>query len=65
MHLTNYSINRRSETFVQNKVEDDGEEAGHKRSIVWLKKKLEKDGHDTDKLWRKMNKLIIKTCCVG
>ena len=35
MHLTNYSINKRSENFQQNFKDEEGEK-GHKRSIKWL-----------------------------
>ena len=64
MHLTNYSVNRKNKDFIKNTGEQsDGE--GHKRSILWMNEYFKSLEYDTDKLWRRIKKLIIKTFCSG
>ena len=60
MHLTNYSVNKKSRNFVQNKdaTEDN---VGHKWSLSALFKFLKTKRQDTDALWNKIYDLIIKT----
>ena len=59
-HLTNYSINKKSETFVQNQNADQSD-LGHKWSIGALTKHLEGMGIDNDLLWSKIYDVIIKS----
>jgi hypothetical protein len=59
-HLTNYSINKKSEKFVQNVNADQGDE-GHKWSLAALSKHLEQMGVDNDLLWSKIYDVILKS----
>lgn len=59
-HLTNYSINKKSEKFVQNTNADCGDE-GHKWSLTALTKYLEQMGIDMDLLWSKIYDVILKS----
>jgi hypothetical protein len=61
MHLTNYSINKESETFN----DDEGDGVGSKRSIKWLNTHLHKEGVDVPTLWQSINDIIVKTLIVG
>ena len=65
MHLTNYSVNKKSDKFEENEVDENDEETGFKRSIKWLFNKLEDEGKDCTKLWKKIKKIVIKTLCAG
>ncbi|CAG0885994.1 unnamed protein product [Darwinula stevensoni] len=59
IHLTNYSINKHSESYVQN---DRVEECkGHKWSLQCLWKKLEEKGEDTLRLWASIMDIVTKT----
>ncbi|CAG9318241.1 TTLL5_3 [Blepharisma stoltei] len=60
VHLTNYSVNKKNEKFIQNQdwKQDD---YGHKWSVSALCKHLEAAGVDIDLLWSKIYDLIIKT----
>ena len=58
MHLTNYSINKKSGKFVQGS--DDGS-TGHKWRLTALKARLAAMGIDVPTLWRDVHDLIIKT----
>ena len=60
MHLTNYSINKRSENFVFNE-DEDGDDVGHKRSLSATFNALEENGVDTELLWDKIKDLVAKT----
>lgn len=55
MHLTNYAVNKHSRTYNQD------EEAGSKRKLTWLNNYLRNMGHDTDKLWKSIDDVLIKT----
>jgi hypothetical protein len=60
MHLTNYSINKKNDNFVQN--ESSKEDAhGHKWSLSGLMRHFEEQGLSVDVLWSKIYDLIIKT----
>lgn len=60
-HLTNYSVNKASESFVFNTdAEADGD--GSKWSVRALMERLRKDGHDTDALWQSIHAVVAKTC---
>jgi len=61
MHLTNYSINKRSGSFEKN---DDTEgSSGSKRSIAWLLSWLseERGPSVTEKLWNQIGEICVKT----
>lgn len=49
MHLTNYAINKTSSKFVQNK-DKDNDSIGHKRSLTFIWRYLEQQGHDVAKV---------------
>lgn len=63
MHLTNYSINKKSATYSSNT--DSNQCQGHKWSIKALRGYLENLGIDFAKVWDQMIEIIIKTfvCC--
>ena len=60
MHLTNYAINKNSDSFKQNESIDGGGKS-HKRSLSQIYKLLRMRGHDVDKLKGEIDDLIIKT----
>ncbi|KAL9642227.1 hypothetical protein ABK040_007228 [Willaertia magna] len=62
-HLTNYSLNKKSASYVRNMDENDEEfnENAHKWSIAGLQKQLRKMGYDVDKIWGDIESLIVKT----
>ncbi|KAF4743399.1 Tubulin tyrosine ligase-like, member, partial [Perkinsus olseni] len=60
MHLTNYAINSKSESYEHNTDPDDIH-SGHKRSLQALYHHLAQIGHDVTLLKGKINDLIIKT----
>ncbi|XP_072229363.1 LOW QUALITY PROTEIN: tubulin polyglutamylase ttll6 [Leuresthes tenuis] len=55
MHLTNYSINKNSENFVRD------EDVGSKRKLSSLTKHLESISCNTEKMWKDIEDIIIKT----
>ncbi|KOO21403.1 tubulin-tyrosine ligase family protein [Chrysochromulina tobinii] len=62
MHLTNYAINKDSETFVQPEgMEDHEQEGAHKRTITSLMNTLRAEGHDVDRLWKDIGEVCVKT----
>ena len=62
MHLTNYSLNKHSDDFVESEEADGGDEAS-KRSLLWLMQYLEEEysAAKADKLWQKMLGVCLKT----
>ena len=58
-HLTNYSINKDSDAFVQ--PEDIHDDSSHKRTITSLMETLRSHGHDTAALWEAIGSLVVKT----
>jgi hypothetical protein len=61
-HLTNYSINKRNEKFVQNLLGSyEDETKTHKWSFSTLSKHLESLGVDLDLLWSRIYDVIIKS----
>jgi tubulin polyglutamylase TTLL6/13 len=62
MHLTNYAINKTSSKFVQNKDEND-DSVGHKRSLTFVWKYLQEQGHNISLVQRQVKQTIIKTIC--
>lgn len=63
MHLTNYAINKFNKDFQQNDGSDAG--SGHKRLMSWVFNHMKENGVDTDKLWREIKLLALKTLCVA
>ncbi|XP_059160159.1 tubulin polyglutamylase TTLL11-like [Physella acuta] len=57
MHLTNYSLNKKSSEF---KISDKDDE-GSKRKMSAVFKQMEKMGHDVTAVWEKIERLIAKT----
>lgn len=55
MHLTNYAVNKHSRTYNLDT------EGGSKRKLSWLNGYLRSLGHDVDKLWQRIDDVIIKT----
>ena len=60
MHLTNYSINKDSEAFVQPEDETDCDDA-HKRTVTSLMDTLAAEGHDIEALWQRIGEVVVKT----
>ena len=60
MHLTNYSINKRSSKFFTGHSEDTCN-LGHKRDFESVWKYLEDNGYDSKKAWLSLKKCILKT----
>ena len=58
--MTNYSINKKNEKFVQNSNAEQGDE-GHKWSLTALSKHLEHMGVDMELLWSKIYDVILKS----
>jgi hypothetical protein len=60
VYLTNYSINKKNEKFVQN-TDWQEDNIGHKWSFSAFIKELAKQGHDTDLVSKRIYDLIVKT----
>lgn len=63
MHLTNYSINKRNESFDRSEAPQGEEGAtGSKRSLLWLMRYLSENLHcDVSRLWQDMGQLVAHT----
>ncbi|XP_074640829.1 tubulin polyglutamylase TTLL7-like isoform X2 [Tubulanus polymorphus] len=61
MHLTNYSINKHSDTYEKG----DTTESGSKRSLRFLNEYLRKNDFDVAHLWRSISEIIIKTLIIA
>ncbi|OMJ73556.1 hypothetical protein SteCoe_27720 [Stentor coeruleus] len=60
VHLTNYSVNKKNENYIQNISEkEDG--VGHKWSLTALMKYFKEKGVDTDDLWMMIYDMIVKS----
>jgi len=61
MHLTNYSLNKNSDAFVQPTGSETGE--GSKRSLKWFMDMIREEKGDAkaDWLWRRMGRLCVRT----
>ena len=57
MHLTNYSLNKYSSTYVHTDTDDDGS----KRTMTSVFRKLAYMGYDTKRIWSDIEKLVVKT----
>jgi len=65
IHLTNYSVNKKSEDFVKSGAKgsnaDDGEDAS-KWNLYQLRNWMTKNGIDYEAVRQRMKDVIIKTC---
>lgn len=60
MHLTNYAVNKAEKDFeIKSDIPDIGR--GTKRSIIWFLKYLTQQGYDSEKFWKDMCDVIVKT----
>ena len=57
MHLTNYSLNKRSKEFVFSERVDEGS----KRTLESVMKELEAQGYDVKEMWERVEDLVCKT----
>ncbi|ESO83764.1 hypothetical protein LOTGIDRAFT_53477, partial [Lottia gigantea] len=57
MHLTNYSLNKKSSTFDKSQKENEGS----KRKLTQVFKVLEKKGYNCEKLWSEIELIVCKT----
>lgn len=57
MHLTNYSLNKRSATFDKSEKEDEGS----KRKLTSVFRRLQRMGYDTQRLWVTIERIVCKT----
>ena len=64
MHLTNYSINKKNENFVQNE-NSEQDDFGFKWSLGAFCKHLEQVGIDMNLLWSRIYDVILKTVIAG
>lgn len=55
MHLTNYSLNKMSESFSKD------QEKGSKRSFSCLNRILSMNGYDVQTLWNEIDEIVVKT----
>jgi tubulin polyglutamylase TTLL4 len=65
IHLTNYSVNKKSEDFVKSGAKDgDGDEGedASKWNLHQLKNWMDKNGIDYEAVRQRMKDVIIKTC---
>ena len=64
MHLTNYSINKKNERFIQNENQEQ-DDFGYKWSLGAFCKHLEQVGIDMNLLWSRIYDVVIKTLLCG
>ena len=57
MHLTNYSLNKRSKDYVHSDTGD----VGNKQTRTSVFRDLKTNGHNTDELWKKIGEVVCKT----
>ncbi|XP_063422451.1 tubulin polyglutamylase TTLL11-like isoform X1 [Mytilus trossulus] len=57
MHLTNYSLNKRSTTFNRSERSDEGS----KRTISSVLRKINLNGKDGDQVWKTIERIVCKT----
>eukprot|EP01028_Stygiella_incarcerata_P001789 TRINITY_DN1330_c1_g3_i3.p1 TRINITY_DN1330_c1_g3~~TRINITY_DN1330_c1_g3_i3.p1 ORF type:complete len:400 (+),score=105.60 TRINITY_DN1330_c1_g3_i3:727-1926(+) len=60
IHLTNYSINKRNEKFIQSH-DGGGDESSSKKSVMWFMEWLLSHGHDSALVWDRIKDVVIKT----
>ena len=61
MHLTNYSVNRKSYKYQRN-TSAKNDDTGSKWSLKGLARYLAKKGHDWDATWARIKDVVTKTC---
>ena len=61
IHLTNFSVNKKSENFVDNKGTGEGEESSSKWSFKTLRKAYEDNGINYDYVFAQVKDVIVKT----
>lgn len=61
MHLTNFSVNKRNENFIDNKGTGEGEESSSKWSFAALKRAYEENGISYDYVFSQVKDVIVKT----
>lgn len=59
-HLTNFSLNKKNEKFINNQFADQDDQ-GHKWSLQALTRHLEKHGIDMNLLWSRIYDVILKS----
>ena len=59
MHLTNYSLNKRSKDFIHN--EEGKEGVASKQTLTSVLEELERQGIDTEGMWSKVEEMVGKT----
>ena len=64
MHLSNYSLNKKNENFIQNE-NCEQDDFGYKWSLSAFCKHLEQVGIDMNLLWSRINDVIMKTILSG
>ena len=57
MHLTNYSLNKRSSTFNRS----DRDDEGSKRTLTSVLRRIAMNGHDSNKVWKSIERIVCKT----
>lgn len=62
MHLTNYAINKNSDKFIYNNDENNAD-FGHKRSLSFVWKYIDEIGGNSNEIFDKIKKLVVKTIC--
>ena len=58
-----FSVNKNNDNFEYN--EDPNEFYGHKWTLKTFWKYLEMEGHDTQRIWRRIRNVMIKTVMCG
>lgn len=64
MHLTNYSINKKNENFIQNE-NTEQDDVGYKWSLTAFCKHLAQVGIDMDLMWSRIYDVILKSLICG
>lgn len=62
MHLTNYSVNKHNDAFVENNLDEEGDAS--KRSLSWLWQWMGTQGHSEERVarvWRDIGDVVTKT----
>ena len=57
MHLTNYSLNKRSKEYIHSERSDEGS----KQTLDSIMKELQSQGHDVKEIWEGVGELVCKT----
>lgn len=57
MHLTNYSLNKRSKEYIHSERSDEGS----KQTLDSIMRELQSQGYDVEKIWENVGNLVSKT----